>query len=77
MTTTKRWIVSDVVGPPRHARLRAKFDEAVQRGESVRLCSAAPPPLSGLQRAREIETLMVGGHAFQARGRRVVEGRWD
>jgi hypothetical protein len=79
MTTTANWIVTDVIGPPSHPPLKTKYDDAQRTGATVHIFLAAPPPVGGgLQRHPGVETLVVGGRAWQADGAGpVVEGAWD
>jgi hypothetical protein len=79
MVTTVSWIVSDLSGPPAHPRLRARYDEARQRGAPARVFVAGPPShWGGLSSGEGLETLVVGDHAWQGRlGADVREGSWD
>jgi hypothetical protein len=79
MTTTANWIVSDANRPPLHPQLKARYEEAQQTGAAVRVFVAAPPPVAGgIQAQPGVETLIIGGRAWQAGGAGpVVEGEWD
>jgi hypothetical protein len=79
MATTATWIVSDLSGPPAHPRLRARYDEARQRGAPARVFVAGPPShWGGLSSGEGLETVVVGERAWQGRlGADVREGTWD